>query len=548
MILFVNADGFFFSEALSDQDGEEERMEIYFQGNQVRNKGAYLVNSGIYIPFSMVGKYINNPGITVDEENKQMLMELSKVSLMLEDLEVTDFIKQNMEQATIPLKNIKDEFYLPLDVLQSFFHVTYNIKGNRVYIEKAEDVETVGRINKESLKVKPSVSDARSEDLILGSNDILRIISETENYYKVRTKDGISCFVKKKDMDLFNMDLSQVDFYNFPRRKVDYSNEKINLVWEYVNLNTPLPDEEKNKAIDIISPTWFYIKDSEGNLGNKADKGYLNQIHKLGYKVWGLVTNSFDANLTHTVLNDEKLSKKVAAQLVFYASLYNLDGLNIDFESVKDEDRDALTNFVSMMRYYTQKQGLTLSIDILIPAPWTIEYDKGALSRLVDYIAVMTYDEHWSTCTIAGSVASYGWVEKAVVNSLKDIPSEKLLIGIPLYTRLWTENVVNGATTVSSKSLSMAQVREIVKDKETQVTWLDKEKQYYVQYNEDGKTYKIWIEDPRSIAYKLGLVEKYDLGGSASWRKGFEDEEVWEIFEDIIKKEKSASRYKELEY
>ncbi len=550
IIVFVNVDGFLFAEALSDVDIKDSEIDIYFKGDRIRNESAYSINSGIYLPCSMIGKQIRSSKITVDDVNKQIVINISKADLILEDPEVTDFIKRNMENAYIPLRNIEGELYFPLDVLESFFHVTYSRDRNRIYIEEAtESLKSMARINKESVEVKPSVTDKRSEDLILSSNDILQIIKETDNYYKVKTEEGVTCFLKKNDVDIFSIDLSQVDFYNFKREKMDYGREKINLVWEYVYLNTPVPDNDKNDAIDILSPTWFYIKDAEGNLGNKADKGYLNQVHREGYKVWGLVTNSFNGDLTHTVLNDEKLTKKVVAQLLFYAGLYDLDGLNIDFESVKDEDRDALTNFVSIMRYYTEKQGLNLSIDIMVPASWTVEYDRKALSQLVDYIAVMTYDEHWAGSTISGSVASYDWVNNYVIKSLEDIPSEKLLVGIPLYTRLWIETADgNGGKTVSSQSLSMEQVRDIIREKNLRVNWLDKEKQYYIEYFEDDKTYKVWIEDSRSIAYKLSLIEEYDLAGSASWRKGFEEESVWDVFEDIVKKGISYKEYRELEY
>ena len=546
IIIFVHVDGFLSVDALSDNS----KISIYYKGNEIRNENAYSINGGIFLPCSMIGKYIRSSRITVDEFNKQIVIDIANANLILEDVEVTEFIKQNMDYAYIPLRNIEGQLYFPLDVLKSFFHVTYSLDKNRVYIEEeAENLKAMARINKESVVVKPSVTDKRSKDLVLNSNDIFQIIYETENYYKVRTQSDVICFLRKSDVDIFNIDLSQVDFYNFKREKMDYGREKINLVWEYVYLNTPAPDEDKNDAIDIISPTWFYIKDSEGNVGNKADKGYLNQVHQAGYKVWGLATNSFNGELTHTVLNNEKLTKKVVAQFLFYASLYNLDGLNIDFESVKNEDRDALTNFVSMMRYYTEKQGLTLSIDVMVPAPWNMEYDRKALSHLVDYIAVMTYDEHWSGSTISGSVASYDWVNDYIKKSLQDIPSEKLLIGIPLYTRLWIEEPDgNGGVTVSSQSLSMEQVREIIKEKGLRVNWLDKEKQHYIEYYEEGKTYKVWIEDSRSIAYKLSLIEAYDLGGSASWRKGFEEESVWDVFEDIIKKGISFKEYRDISY
>lgn len=539
MTTLIGLDGLLYAQAVSDSSDEPEAWDIYFGNKKIRGEDGYVINNGVYLPCDVIGKYIKNSAVTVDEANNKIILDVSQLNIQLGDQEVLDFIEENMQEAYIPLKNIRDELYFPLDVLKSFFHVSYELSGDNIYIEDVEGLKTMGEITTDNAQVKPSVSDDQSIDLQFKKGDIVEFIKETDHYYKVLTMNGISCFVYKNDISLFNIDLSQVDLYSFKKQKdIEYS-KKINLVWEYVYKNTPAPDDEKNEAIDIISPTWFYFNDTEGNLGNKADKGYLNQVKANGYQVWGLVTNSFNGDLTNKILNDDALSKKVAAQLMFYASLYDLDGLNIDFENVKDEDRQALTNFIALLRQYTEKQGLYLSIDVMIPASWTVEYDRAALSELVDYIAVMTYDEHWSSSTVAGSVASYGWVKNAVKNTLKDVPSEKLLLGIPLYTRLWIE----ANEQVSSQSLSMDQVRQLVEDKRLKTEWLDEEKQYYIEYEEDNKSYKVWIEDSRSLAHKLGLVEKYNLGGSASWRKGFEEDQVWKIFQDIVKNNQSYTLY-----
>lgn len=548
VITFIHIDGFVSVQAAADIEGSGERIAIYFNGSRAGNSYAYTINSGIYVPTTMIGIYMKNPGITVDEKNRKIVIDITKQNLLLENQEVTDFVKQNMIQASIPLRYIDNQCYFPLDVLESFFNVTYELSGRTLFIEKGFQSANLGKINKGNVRVKPSVLDEKSEDLVLKNNEIVQILKESDNYYKVLSQDGITCFVPKTDIDMLDANFSELDFYNFKRDKTDYSKSKISIVWEYVYQNTPLPDEEKNDAVDIISPTWFYIEDAQGNVANKADKGYLNHVKSLGYEVWGLTTNSFNPDWTHKILNNEALTKKVAAQLLFYASLYNLDGINIDFESVKDEDRNGLTNFVSLMRYYTEKQGLYLSVDVLIPTAWSIEYDYAALSKLVDYIAVMTYDEHWSSSQTAGSVASLNWVENAVNNSLKMIPSEKILLGVPLYTRLWAETKTNGTTTVTSVSQSMEQVRQLISDKNLSVKWLDKEKQYYIEYAESGKTYKVWIEDSRSIAHKLELIRRYGLGGSAAWRKGFEEKKVWRVFEDIVKNNVPASEYKNMDY
>lgn len=311
---------------------------------------------------------------------------------------------------------------------------------------------------------------------------------------------------------------------------------KINLVWDVVTAETRKQD--KIIGLDVLSPTWFDMEDAEGNLKNKASRAYVDEAHSKGYRVWALVTNSFDRDLTRKILASPRARQNVMRQLAVYSLIYDLDGINIDFENVYDEDKDRLTAFVGEMSDLFRKMGLVSSIDVTVPAQssyWSLCFDRKALAEKVDYMMVMTYDEYWATSPVSGSVASLPWVETNIEKMLKLVPKEKLLLGIPLYTREWVETKEAGKVRTNSKTLWMEDVDAIIKDKQLIPTWLEEAGQDYLSYQEDGKTHRIWIENEKSIKSRLSLVHQYELAGVASWRKGFETDNIWPIYQDYLK-------------
>lgn len=432
----------------------------------------YVDGTGIYLPYEVIKHYLY-ADIALDEKYHRALIPLANSQVLLEDEILTDFVKENQIIINIPLKEEEGSPYISASLLDKIF-------GINIHYE----------------------------------NSTQTVIVDTH---------------RDTSMQL-----------NQKREPFAAGQQRINLVWEYVHEKSPdLSKERKIEALDVIVPTWFHIVDHEGTVVNNGDKKYVEDAHEKGYKVWGLVSNSFDPDLTSSILNDLQIRKKVIGQLIAYASLYDLDGINIDFENIHYGDKDQLVKFVEEIKYYAKKQNLVLSMDITVPSTserWSKVYDRKDLGEIVDYMAVMTYDEHWASSPVSGSVASIGWVERGIVNSMELIPQEKILLGLPFYTRQWKEyQGEDGKLKVESKAISMETAKQIVDDKGIDVVWDEETAQYYAQYREEDIVYKIWLEDPRSIARKISLVEKYDLGGTAAWRRGFEDVEVWSVLEEIIK-------------
>ena len=526
--------------------GADDDSYLLFFNNKMINQKGYYINNTPYLPISMIGNYAKNPGITVDQANKKLIINLSAQNIMMADDATTNFIKTYAGNVYIPLREIEKELYFPLNTTDQFFKLSYTVTGDTIKMRVYSGNDKIAKINQSNVQAVSSLLDGKGETVNLNLNDTVFISGETDNYYKISADDGSTVYVMKDFVTISEIDLSKIDFYAPKQSKFKRGSEKISLAWDYVSTITPSAPAIKFNGLDILSPTWFdLITDGDGSVENNGDKGYTDSAHSKEYMVWATITNNMSTKgstaFTTKTFNNSGLLNKSVAQYIFYSCLYDVDGINIDYEDVADGDAAGLVSFTALMRNYTEKQGLVLSIDTLIPRPWTVEYDRASLAKYVDYLAVMTYDEHYSGSPAAGSIASFPWVEDALKSTLEEVPASKLLLGIPLYTRIWT--VDSTGKIISNPSAKMPSVRSTIESKNLTPVWLNKEKQYYVEYADGSNTSKIWLEDSRSIANRLDLVSRYNLAGAASWQLCQGEDPIWDVFYGMLKKNKSKSNY-----
>jgi len=526
--------------------GADDGSLALIYNNKTINQRGYVVNGTPYLPVSMIGKYVYNPGITVDQKNKKLIIDLSSMNIMMADEATTNFVKTYAGNVYIPLRDFGNgDLYFPLNTTEQFFRLGYTITGNTIRMRDYTGTDKIAKVNRNGVQGVSSLFEGDGNTVEFSNGETVFITGETDNYYAVTADDGSTVYIMKEHVSISEIDLSKIDFYAPKKPKFNRGNEKISLAWDYVHSVTPAVPA-KYSGLDILSPTWFdLIVEGGGNVENLGDKGYTDTAHANGYMVWATITNSFSTKgstaFTTKTFNNSSLMNKAVAQFIFYSCLYDVDGINIDFEDVADADAAGLVAFTALLRNYTERQGLVLSIDTLIPRPWTIEYDRAALSKYVDYLAVMTYDEHYSSSPVAGSVASLPWVESAVKDTLKDVPASKLLLGVPLYTRLWT--VDSAGKIIKNPAMKMPEVRNLLGSMGLTPVWLDKEKQYYAEYPDGAYTTKIWIEDSRSIANRLNLVKKYNLAGAACWQLRQGEDRIWDVFDGMLKRNKSLKDY-----
>jgi len=520
-----------------------DKVHLVVGGSIAEEEDSPIVeNDQLLFSIDTVEKYID-PNAYWDEKAGKVVFTTKDKVLIMKTGKLTAMVNARPVDLNIPVKLVSGKPYIPVQMLDTMFGIELQwIEKNNVAIldYKANTVQVAEVQNNNCImRMKPALwSPAVKKDIDKG--EILRVFGEQKKWYRVRSEDGFLGYIEKKYVKTELMasatDVTEPSTGNGTWKP---KQGKVNMTWEYVgNKNPDIKKLQNISGLDIVSPTWFNIADNQGTVANKADKAYVQWAHQNGYKVWALVGNGSDPDATHDFLNNTDTRERIHQQMLIYAKLYELDGINIDFENVYMKDRDMLTQFMRELTPLLKEQGLIVSIDVTFRSSsenWSMCYDRKSLSEIVDYVAVMAYDQHWASSPVAGSVAELGWVENGLKRMLEEVPNEKLLLGLPFYTRVWKEETADSGVKVTSTAVSMDSVGKMLSEMKPAVIWDEESGQNYAEYKDGKTTYKIWIEDDESINLKSSLVHKYDLAGAASWRKGFESEDIWVVLQNNLK-------------
>ena len=306
----------------------------------------------------------------------------------------------------------------------------------------------------------------------------------------------------------------------------------INLAWHQVT-NTDANSQVLEKLADAkglttISPTWFFIRDDNGNIQSLASQTYVDYCHQNGVEVWGLVENityKDQFNITN-VLNKTSSRQNLVTQLIAQAIRYGLDGINVDIEALPAEAGDGFIQFIRELSIMCRRNHIILSVDNYVPMAYNQNYNRKEQGIVADYVIIMGYDEHFAGSETAGSVASIGYVRNGIEKTLEEVPAEKVINAVPFYTRLW-ETKASG--NLSSSALGMSAADKTLANNGVTPEWSEESGQYYAEFEKGDSFYQIWLEEERSIEEKAKLIKEYDLAGIASWRLGYERDEIWDV-------------------
>lgn len=514
-----------------------DELYLIVEEEEVESSDAVMIYEDIlYFSFPTV-EYFIDKDIFYDELEKTLIItNKDEVLRYIVDLDVASV---NSKEFLIlnTIKELNRTIYIPIDIILKNYNVEINYfeETKAVVLDYKDIYYLKGEIILEDAVIRTDLnvkSPIIANNLPLGT--IVNVYAEYEYWYKVRTMDGIPGFIEKKFIKLnHTKDIFKVEIPNMEAIQED-KKRKINLTWDYTNRKITNTDSIKQIAgLNVISPTWFSIIDEEGNMIDKGSMEYVSRYNEFGYEIWPLINNNFNPDLTHELLYKSSRREKLIQDILNSYRGYGVQGINIDFENVHMKTKDLLTQFVRELYPVFKEAGMSVSIDVTgisTSENWSLSYDRERLSKAVDYIMLMAYDQHWASSPISGSVAEYPWVEKSIVGVLKSIPNEKLVLGVPFYTRLWSER--DGK--VSSQALSMEKANTFIKENNIELIWDEKSLQYYGETEKNDTVYKIWLEDSKSLEKKASLIHKYDLAGIASWRKGFETREVWDTINKVL--------------
>ncbi|MDO4340344.1 MAG: glycosyl hydrolase family 18 protein [Eubacteriales bacterium] len=476
-----------------------------------------------YLPLTVVNSYLNQRYYW-DSENSQILYSTPS--------ETIAFSSSEEPGGEVWVKD--GSVYLSIPFIQKFTDIDAYVYQDpaRVAIQyNFSDVNMVNVLKDTYVRFRGGIKSPVLTPVKKG--DSLIFMEELEDWTQVATKDGYIGYIDKKKISEPETVTEERDFQ---REEYTYitMDQPVNMSWHQVTTqeaNAYFADAVQNvSGVNVISPTWFYLQDTSGNIASIASQDYVNQAHERGMEVWGLIDN-FTAEVSTTeTLSRTSSRRNIISQLMDAALGVGLDGINVDFEALTEDVGIHFLQFLRELSIECHKNGLVLSVDNPVPEDFTSHYDRAEQGRVVDYVIIMGYDEHYVGSEQAGSVASLPWVEKGVQDTLAEVPAERVINAIPFYTRLWKTE--GGALT--SEAIGMDQAQEVIATYQVETYWDNEAGQNYGAYENEGATYQIWLEDAQSIAEKVKLVPKYGLAGVAQWKLGFENSSIWQVISDNL--------------
>lgn len=553
------------SEEVQDLDeyyGIEEPDDVAVIRNQeLTDIKAKCLQGKVYLTFDTVHDELNSRFYW--DDNEKLLRYTTADDLVTayagrnEYFVGNDVTKEDYEIVRIE----EDQVYVALDFVSKYTDLGYELYADPYRIVLTTDwANACGRttVTRDTeLRVKGGIKSPILTELKKGTEVI--VLESMDEWCRVSTVDGIIGYVKNKKLDgegqqaEFSEDQLPPHSYEGETFTHNLMDEPVKFLWHQTmnaDANARIATVLANsKDVNVISPTWFYLNDNEGNLSDAASKDYVNYCHEQSVKVWALVSNLENAEVDSTyVLTHTSVRENLVNQIIAKALNYNLDGINIDFEALSGEVGDGFIQFIRELSLKCDDNGLVLSVDNYVPSAYTQFYNRAEQANFADYVIVMAYDEHYSG-TDEGSVASIGFVREGAQNTLAEgVPAEQLILGMPFYTRIWAETPKEEAGDsaeaaaedyvgyeLSCETASMAEARSRIDANGAQITWLEDCGQNYAEYEVNGIRYKVWLEDAQSLDLKLQVMKDLNLAGAAFWKAGMETADVWDTISSYLK-------------
>ncbi len=535
---------------------EQKGQLAIIVNNEILEPHGMISESKAYVQYETVRDYISNRFYWDPNESKLLYTlpkDIVSVEVGSKDYMVSN--DKNNEDYVI-LKTEGSTAYIALDFIQKYVNIDYEVYDDpgRVSITTEWGEKSIAAVKKDA-KVRyrggvksPILTEIEKKDEVF-------VLEEEENWEKVRTKDGYIGYVQKSALKKTEKKKITREF-DEPEYTSISEDHTINLVWHNVTNreanNNVLDKIAETKGLTTIAPTWYHVKNTDGDLESISSSDYVEKARQLKVDVWATVRD-FDGGInsqkeTYELLSSTSKREKLINQLMADALQTNIAGINVDFEKVSEECGEHYIQFIRELSIKCRQSALVLSVDNYVPKDYNKQYNRKEQGVFADYVIIMGYDEHFGGSPVAGSVASYNFVKEGIEETLKEVPAEKVINGIPFFTRLWREKpktqeqlakdkgteAEQYSTEVKSESYGMARAKEKVSEAGAEITWDEETQQNFATWTDGDTTYKIWLEDVKSLEPKLKLMKEYKLAGSAAWALGQETSDVWPLIQQYV--------------
>lgn len=511
----------------------DENSVALIQNGELLEEQAVLIGGEPYAAYTYVESQLNSC-FYWDEETKGILITTSGgvQTLLPGDAAVA---KTPGGQPAVQQES-DGTVYISMDVVKEYTDLDYAYYNdpNRVVIRNEWDGVEQATVQSDTAQVRQK---GGIKSLILADvqkGDTLLYLENLDNWCKVMTADGYTGYIQTEDIsepEAIEARTAKKDSYERITR-----DHKINLVW-HQSTSTESNDAmaemtAEMTGVNVISPTWFSVTDETGTISSLASADYVKLAHDAGREVWGLIDNFNEAFDETTDLAYASVRSRIIEQLLAEAASCGMDGINVDFENLKEAGIPHYLQFLRELTSAAHAQNLVVSVDTPVPQAYTMYYQRGEQARFVDYMIVMAYDEHFAGSEEAGSVSSLPFVQQAVEEMTRVMPADQVICGIPFYTRVWTEKF--GQSAITSEVLGMDGAKNYAKENQMTETWDASLGQNVATVETSDARYTIWMEDEQSMEEKLKVIQSADLAGVAEWKLGFERADVWSLISEYI--------------
>lgn len=511
----------------------DENSVALIQNGELLEEQAVLIGGEPYAAYTYVESQLNSC-FYWDEETKGILLTTSGgvQTLLPGDAAIA---KTPGGQPAVQQES-DGTVYISLDVVKEYTDLDYAYYSdpNRVVIRNEWDGVEQATVQSDTAQVRQK---GGIKSLILADvqkGDTLLYLENLDNWCKVMTADGYTGYTQTEDIsepEAIEARTAKKDSYERITR-----DHKINLVW-HQSTSTESNDAmaemtAEMTGVNVISPTWFSVTDETGTISSLASADYVKLAHDAGREVWGLIDNFNEAFDETTDLAYASVRSRIIEQLLAEAASCGMDGINVDFENLKEAGIPHYLQFLRELTSAAHARNLVVSVDTPVPQAYTMYYQRGEQARFVDYMIVMAYDEHFAGSEEAGSVSSLPFVQQAVEEMTRVMPADQVICGIPFYTRVWTEKF--GQSAITSEVLGMDGAKNYAKENQMTETWDASLGQNVATVETSDARYTIWMEDEQSMEEKLKVIQSADLAGVAEWKLGFERADIWSLISEYI--------------
>lgn len=442
-------------------------------------------------------------------------------------------------------------------LMNNFINIDIYSNPERVIISTLKNADVVVTAEAAKLRTDAGVGNEIVADV--GKNEELYLLEEQEKWSCVYSKDGMIGYVENSKLtEPSTREIAHEQSWLDTEPYTYFSKDnKICLGWHQMESEAGNDSfasvTSEAGELNVISPTWFKLTDSYGGISSLASRNYVNKAHNNNMEVWALV-NDFNCDeqgnyFVNQVVPVTSSRRNLIENIMAEAEACGMDGINIDFEMVRKASSEGYVQFIRELAIRCDEAGIVLSVDMYTPTESNRYYDRQSVGEAADYVIVMGYDEHWAGCGQAGSVASLPFVTNGILNTLSEVPAERVINAVPFYTRVWyedeienapensiiVEDSVNGDYALSSKAVGMDNAKELLKSNGANLVWMEELGQYYGEYYAEERLARVWLEDKESLSAKLGVMKRNNLAGVACWKLGLESEEAWEAIGEFLK-------------